>query len=134
MSSAASSATDAVTAAPGAVATKAQGNPLAAGMIAFGAGLLAASLITASQKEQEITGRVEETARDAAQPVVEAAKESAQQIAGELKPAAQDAVQQVKESASQAVDTTKEQAQSAAQDVKETAQDSATQVHQTATT
>src|SRR6478752_6501811 len=44
---------DAVSNAPNAVARKAQGSPLAAGLIAFGAGLLVSSLLPASRVEQQ---------------------------------------------------------------------------------
>src|SRR6478609_9214298 len=42
---------DAVADAPGAVARKAQGSPIAAGLIAFGAGLLVSSMLPASRVE-----------------------------------------------------------------------------------
>ena len=44
---------EAIADAPRQVAAKTQGNPLAAGLIAFGAGLLVSSLIPPSEKERE---------------------------------------------------------------------------------
>ena len=44
------------------VVAKAEGNPLAVGLIAFGAGLLLASLIPASTKEKELAADVKEQA------------------------------------------------------------------------
>src|SRR6478609_6861368 len=49
--SAAGTVGDAVADAPGAVARRAQGSPIAAGLIAFGAGLLVSSLLPASRVE-----------------------------------------------------------------------------------
>jgi ElaB/YqjD/DUF883 family membrane-anchored ribosome-binding protein len=125
VTAAAGSAADAVTAAPGVAVSRTQGNPLAAGLIAFGAGLLTASVLPSTRKEQELALQVKDKASDAAQPVVQAAKESAQQVAQDLKPAAQQAVEQVKETATDAAQTTTEQAKSAAGDVAETTQESA---------
>ena len=51
---------DALTGAPAAVKQKTQGNPLAAGLIAFGAGLLISSLIPSSQKEQDAVSGLQE--------------------------------------------------------------------------
>ena len=41
---------------------KAEGNPLAAGLIAFGAGLLISGLIPSSQKEQQAVSTLQEKA------------------------------------------------------------------------
>jgi hypothetical protein len=91
---------------------QAQGAPLAAGLVAFGAGLLAAAIFKATQAE----GKVAQAAVEAAQPLKEAAVESGQQVAAGLKEDGQQAVEQVKEAAT-----------SAAQEVKGTALESAQQ-------
>src|SRR6478672_6845582 len=52
-SGAAGTVGDVVSNAPTAVARKAQGSPIAAGLIAFGAGLLVSSLLPASRVEQQ---------------------------------------------------------------------------------
>lgn len=93
---------------------KAQGNPFAVGLIAFGAGLLAASLIPASRAERDVA----EAVKDAAQPLVDEVKGAAQSAAENLKEPAQDAVAAVKDSATEAVDHVKTEAASAADDVK----------------
>src|SRR3546814_4003613 len=49
------------------LAAKAEGNPLAVGLIAFGVGLVVASLIPASEKEKQVAGAVKEQA----QPLVD---------------------------------------------------------------
>ncbi|WPO86506.1 hypothetical protein SCB71_20135 [Herbiconiux sp. KACC 21604] len=60
--SAVGSAAGAVAGATGRVASKAEGNPLAVGLIAFGVGLLAASLIPSSEKEKEVASTIKEQA------------------------------------------------------------------------
>jgi len=64
-----------------------QGNPLAAGLIAFGAGLLVSSLIPSSQKEQQAVSDLQAKAA----PLQEKAKEAAQEVAGNLKEPVQEA-------------------------------------------
>src|SRR6187549_2825574 len=59
---AAASASDAVTSSPQVVRSKTQGNPLAAGLIAFGAGWLIGSLIPASEREQQAALKAKEGA------------------------------------------------------------------------
>src|SRR5918994_1563189 len=55
------------------VVAKAEGNPIAVGLIAFGAGLLAASLIPASQREKDLA----EDVKEQAQPLVDKVKDAA---------------------------------------------------------
>jgi hypothetical protein len=119
---------EAVSAAPGAVARKAQGSPVAAGLIAFGAGLLISSLLPASRVEQQAAEKV----KDTAQPLVEELTESAKQVADNLKEPAQQAVEEVKVAATDAAATVKEDAAAAADDVKTKAQDSKDTVQQAA--
>src|SRR5688572_23183280 len=45
------------------VVAKAEGNPLAVGLIAFGVGLVVASLIPASEKEKDVAGSVQDSAQ-----------------------------------------------------------------------
>ncbi|MET0976648.1 MAG: DUF3618 domain-containing protein [Leifsonia sp.] len=99
---------------------KAKGNPLAVGLIAFGAGWLLSSLIPPSTKEKELTSSL----ADAAQPLLDEAKDVASTIAGDLKEPAQDAATAVKDSAAGAVETVKAEAGSAVDEVKDQASDS----------
>ncbi|WP_026545102.1 DUF3618 domain-containing protein, partial [Arthrobacter sp. 35/47] len=92
---AAQNAGDALHDAPQRVTAKTQGNPLAAGLIAFGAGLLVSSLIPASQKEREAAQAVKEKA----QPLVSEATDAAKQVAEDLKEPAQQAMDSVKATA-----------------------------------
>src|SRR5919107_1370355 len=66
---------------------KAQGNPLAAGMIALGAGWLVGSLLPASEKERQAAAAVKEKA----QPVVSEAQSLAKDAAQNLQQPAQEA-------------------------------------------
>jgi gas vesicle protein len=121
--SAASTAVGAVQQAPDVIQRQAQGNPLAAGLIAFGVGWLVSSLLPTSEKEKQLAAQAESAVRDHSQPLVDQAKNAAQEIGDNLRPAAQEAVQSVKETAQEGVQTVKEEGQSAAQDVQGQAQD-----------
>jgi gas vesicle protein len=104
---------------PGKVVAKAEGNPLAVGLIAFGVGLLAASLIPASPKEKELASSV----KDSAQPLVDEVTGVAKDMAQNLKEPAQEAANAVKDSATDAASTVKDQATSSVDEVKSGAQD-----------
>jgi Protein of unknown function (DUF3618) len=111
---------------------QAEGNPLAAGLIAFGVGWLVSSLLPASQKERELAHQV----KDQAQPAMQAAGQQAGQVLTEVKDnlqqPAQEAVQSVKDTATDAAGTVKDEARSAAGDVKDQTQGSAQQVRKQA--
>jgi gas vesicle protein len=113
----------AVQQAPGQLKSQAQGNPLAAGLIAFGVGWLVSSLLPTSEKEKQLAQQAETAVKEHSQPLVDQAKNVAQEIGDNLKPAAQEAVQSVKATAQDGVQTVKAEGQSAAQDVQGTAKD-----------
>jgi len=119
---------DAVSNAPNAVARRAQGSPIAAGLIAFGAGLLVSSLLPASRVEQQAAEKV----KDTAQPMIDDLTDTAKEVAGNLQEPAQRALEEVKSTASDAAATVKDEAASAADDIKTQAQDSKDTVHQAA--
>ena len=102
---------------------KTQGNPLAAGLIALGAGALLGSLLPASTKEREAAQSLKEKAQPVLQDAADEAKQVGQEMADHLKGPAQDSAQEVKAQAQDSVQEVKGQAQSSAQDVKESAQD-----------
>jgi len=101
------------------VVEKAEGNPLAVGLIAFGVGWLAASLIPASSTEERLAAK----AKDAAAPVLHEAAEVGRQVAQDLKQPAHEAVQAVKETAQDAAETVKAEASDRADDVVADAKD-----------
>ena len=119
---------DAVSDAPNAVARKAQGSPIAAGLIAFGAGLLMSSLLPASKVEQQAADKV----KDTAQPLVDDLTDTAKEVAENLKEPAQQALEEVKSTATDAAATVKDEATTAADDVKSQAQDSKDTIQRTA--
>jgi len=122
----ASDARDAVRQAPSRMKRRAQGNPLAAGMIAFGLGMLVSSLIPSTEKEREAVSQLQ----DNLEPVKEKAAEVARDIGEGLKPAAQEAAGSLKTTAQEGVENVKQEGQSAAADVKDQAQASKETVQQ----
>jgi len=104
---------------PHAATEKTRGNPLAAGLIAFGAGWLVSSLLPSSRPEQ----RLAQSAKEQAAPVVQQAKDAAQDLAGSLKEPAQDAVAAVKDRATEAGATLKDDGREAAADLRSQATD-----------
>ncbi|GAB14234.1 hypothetical protein ARGLB_060_00010, partial [Arthrobacter globiformis NBRC 12137] len=118
---------EAIADAPHQVKTKTQGNPLAAGLIAFGAGLLVSSLIPPSEKEREAADAL----KTAAEPVTTQLTEAAKDMAQGWKEPAQDAMENVKATATDAAQHVKEESQTAATDVKATATDAKTHVQNT---
>jgi uncharacterized protein YjbJ (UPF0337 family) len=121
-----SDAGSAVADAPHQVKVKAQGNPLAAGLIAFGAGLLVSSLIPASQKEREAADAL----KTAAEPLKTELTEAAQHVAEGLKEPAQEAMENVKATATDAAQHVKGEGQTAVSDVKDRAADAKDNVQQ----
>ena len=120
---AAQQAAHAVQQAPDQIVRQTQGNPLAAGLIAFGVGWLVSSLLPATQKEQQLAQQAETAFRDNKDALLAPAKQAAQEIGEELKPVAQHAVEEVRSTATDAAQTVKQEGQSAAQDVQGQAQD-----------
>lgn len=119
---AASSAAGAVQDAPAAIRRQTRGNPLAAGIIAFGAGWLVSSLLPASRREQELADQAKQVAQEKVQPVVQ---QVASEVGDNLREPAQQAVASVRSTAQDAKDTVTDEGRSAAQDVQGRAQDAA---------
>ena len=122
-----SDAGTAISHAPDQVKAKTQGNPLAAGLIAFGAGMLISSLIPASDKEREAAQQLKTAAEPLATQVTDAAKDMAQ----DLKEPAQQAMENVKATATDAAQNVKTEGQHAATDVKDRATDATSNVKNT---
>jgi Protein of unknown function (DUF3618) len=133
VSNAASTAVGAVQQAPDTVIRQAQGNPLAAGLIAFGVGWLVSSLLPASEKEKQLAQQAESAVKEHKDTLLEPAKQAAQEIGDQLKPAAQQAVDSVKTTAQDAATTVTEEGKSAAADVQGQAQQSKDTVQSQAT-
>jgi len=95
------------------IADKAQGSPLAVGLVAFGVGLLVAALIPPSDKERELAATVEEKA----QPLVEGVKDAAREVGENLREPAKEAVESVKWTAQDAAHNVAEDAKSSGEAV-----------------
>jgi gas vesicle protein len=108
-------AVHAVQQAPARVRQGTRGNPLAAGLIALGAGWLVGSLIPASRVEQETAERVKEQAA----PVMDEAKSVAQDMGESLKPQAQEAMESVKDTATTGAEHVKAEGQDQAGQLKD---------------
>ena len=122
----ASEARDAVSRAPATVKRKAQGNPLAAGVIAFGIGMLVSSLIPSTERERQAVSQLQENL----EPVKEKASEVAQEVAANLKEPAQEAAQSVKTAATEGAENVRQEGAAAAAEVKDQAQASKETVQQ----
>jgi gas vesicle protein len=105
-----------------------RGNPLAAGLIAFGAGALLGSLLPETEPEHQVAENLQERL----QPVAGELKSAGQQVAEDLKEDAQEAVEHTKETAADAAETVKEDARTSAQDVKEESRERAEHVQEQA--
>ena len=112
--SAASSVTDSLGDAPQAVRQRAEGNPLAAGLLAFAGGFFAAALLPPTERERQLT----EKAKEGLQPLARSAAEVGKSVAGELQITAQASLEAVKETATEAAEEVKGRAQSSAGRVK----------------
>jgi hypothetical protein len=113
------SAAGTVREAPERVARTTQGNPLAAGVIAFGVGMLTAALIPASDVEERAGQRL----RDNADEILDQVREPAREVADDLKGS-------VKDAAGQVADTAKDAAQTTATRARESTQDAARDTRQ----
>ncbi len=115
LSSAKSSVSDAASSAPQAITQRTQGNPLAAGLIAFGVGWLVSSLAPSGQVEQKLAEKAESAAKDLSEPL----KQKGQEMAENLKEPLQQSAEQIKSTATEGAQHTTEQAKSSADDVKQ---------------
>jgi ElaB/YqjD/DUF883 family membrane-anchored ribosome-binding protein len=125
----AGSTMDTIKGAPETVVQQTQGSPLVAGAVAFGVGMLMASVFPASAKEQELAGEL----KDKAQPLADELKQSAQEMAEHLKEPAKDAVEGVKQAATEGQQAVTETAKEAAGSAKEAARDGIDTVRSEAT-
>lgn len=122
-SDAASTVTGTAREAPRAARRQTRGNPLAAGLIAFGAGWLASSLLPASRHEQELAAEAEEKALDAGRPLARRAAEKAEELGGTLREPAEQAARSVQETAQQGASHVRTEGRSAAEQVQGRAED-----------
>ncbi len=115
----AGSAVDTVRSAPDAARSQAQGNPLLAGAVAFGAGFALAAALPPSKTEEEAAGKL----LDKAEPLKQQLSEVGQEVAGNLKEAVTDAATAVKETATESGQQVAATAKDAAQTTKDASRD-----------
>ena len=128
--SAASAIGDTASYLPTAARTRTRGNPLAAGLVAFGIGWLASSLLPSTRPEQQLA----HSAKEQAEPLIQEARDAAQGVAENLRQPAQEAVAAVKDRATEAGSTLQDEGRSAAQDLRSDATDAAANVRGSTTT
>ncbi len=117
-SHAVSEAKDAVTKAPQMVRQQTRGNPMAAGLIAFGGGLLLGSLLPETSAEHDIARRIEPAVSGA----MSEAREAGREVMEDVKDDAEDAMDQVKDKASEAGQHLRENTREATERAKERTQ------------
>ncbi|AXO36179.1 DUF3618 domain-containing protein [Micromonospora sp. B006] len=120
--SAASTVGDAAQRAPQVLRRKSEGNPIAAGVIAFGVGMLVSSLIPATRREQQVAAQVKAKAAEHGGVVKEKLGEVAGELKEELREPAQHAAESVKATAQDAAHAVKDDGRAAAQDVRHSAE------------
>jgi hypothetical protein len=110
---------------PDALRARTEGNPLVVGLIAFGGGVLAASLLPVTRAEERAGAQLAESAQpvkdelaSAGREVVEHMKEPVRQAAEDIKETAREGAQGVRESARERVEDVKESVQEGAAEIK----------------
>ncbi|MET9469031.1 DUF3618 domain-containing protein [Streptomyces sp. NPDC006544] len=110
---------EAVQQAPAQIRRQTQGSPLAAGLMAFGAGMLAAALLPTTEAEQRAGQQLRDHSEELLEPVKQTAVQAAGEVRDELKEPAVQAVESVRSSAEDAVSTTTEHARNAGRETAE---------------
>jgi hypothetical protein len=122
VASTASSAADTASSAPEMARRRTEGNPLAAGLIAFGAGWLISSVLPATAPERQVATQVKDLATEKGRPVAQQLGEAAQQAKEQLSEPVRQSAESVKETMTSATSTVADEAKSAAGDVTSDAQ------------
>ncbi|MBM0127223.1 DUF3618 domain-containing protein [Pimelobacter simplex] len=117
--SAVSAVSDTATGAVHAVESRTQGAPLAAGLIAFGAGMVVSALVPASEAETQAARRLTEAAED--HGLVDEAKAVGQQVGDSLKESAAGAADELKASVQDSARTLQEEGRTSAGHVRDDA-------------
>ncbi len=128
VSAAAGTATEAVHQVPSVARQQTSGNPFAAGLIAFGGGLLLAGLIPSSQREQQAAAPVLEALEPLAEQAKQVGQEAGTELQQQLSSSASQASDALKETASQAVEQVRSEATTAGQQVKDQASTAASEL------
>ncbi len=121
---AASSVANTASGAPQVARARTQGNPLAAGLMAFGAGWLISSLLPASEPEQQAAVAIKDKASEHSDKLTAPLKAAAQEVGENLREPAQQAAESLKTTATEAAATVKDDAQAAKSDLTDQAKQS----------
>jgi cell division septum initiation protein DivIVA len=124
----ASSAAGLTSSAPQQARRRIRGNPLAAGLVAFGAGWLLSSLLPATAPEQQAAAQIKDLAVEKGKPVAQELGQAGQEAAQQLRESAQQRAQSVKDTAADAASAVAGEAQSQAADVTSHAQEARSRV------
>jgi hypothetical protein len=103
---------------PAAMNRQTQGNPIAAGLIAFGAGMLVASLLPVTELERRAGQQVREHADDLTEPLQEPVQHLREDLGGQAREAAASVKDTAKDAAQTTAQAAKENAQAAKDDVR----------------
>jgi gas vesicle protein len=101
-----------------------EGNPLAAGLVAFGAGMVLSAVFPATEEERHLGRAAVDTARDHGQPLLDEAKSAGADVAENMKEQVAGAGEELRATAQDSVATVKDEARSSAENVKDEAQQS----------
>lgn len=123
ISSAASSVADSASSAPQQARARTRGNPLAAGLIAFGAGWLVSSLLPATDKEEQAAEAVKAKASEHSDALKKPFVDAAGELKDNLKEPAQQAAESVRSTAAEGAETVQADARHAKDDVAGQARD-----------
>lgn len=93
-----------------AIEGRVEGSPLAAGLVAFGAGVVVAGLIPATKVEAQGAQRLKDVAQEHGQPIVDQAKAAAQDVGEQLKDKASEAADEIKSSAQESAGRVQQEA------------------------
>ena len=130
MGDAAGSATETLRNAPDAAREQTQGSPLAAGAVAFGVGVLLASIFPATETEKEAADHL----ADKVEPLKQEMRAAGQEIAEHLREPAREALDEVKQAAAGSTEALKSTAKDVAAATGDATSEAAAEVRSELTT
>jgi hypothetical protein len=122
---AASGAADTVRHAPDLVKRQTEGNPMAVGLIAFGLGALAGTILPSTQTEKSMAPQLRERV---VEPMKETASQAAHEVGQDLRGSAGEAAERVKQTAQEGAQRLSEETRHGVEDVKSEVQRGAGEV------
>jgi len=117
---AASGAAHTVRHAPDVVKKQTEGNPMAVGLIAFGLGALAGTILPSTQTEKSMAPQLREMV---VEPIKETASEAAREVGQDLRGSTEEAAERVRQTAQEGARRLTEETRHRVEDVKSQAQE-----------